>query len=154
MYINDNDKAGGEHTGPIKVELQEDRCGFRLGCTVCGGTTEKFETVAGAEVDGTTILVCRQCLKDGQIDERLRRTVIRIENRAAFFRSLIGRLQVPSYEEWQAHEEKLDVEDVCKFEGVDKAEALRRVRAAAAKFAEELAQARARPAEDVDGMPF
>jgi antirestriction protein len=139
---------------PINVELREDRCGFRLSCTVCGGTTEKFEALAEAEVEGTTIRVCRGCLKAGQIDERLRGTVAEFENYSAFLRSLIGRLQVPSYEEWQAHDEKLDVEDMCEFDGIDKAEALRRVRAQ--RDGASAAMAAARVAEHVpfEDPPF
>jgi hypothetical protein len=76
-----------------------------------------------------------------------------MENYAVFLMSLIGRLQVPSYEEWQAHDEKLRVEDMCAYEGIDEAEALRRIRARRDEVIAEMAAAKP-TANAADDMPF
>jgi hypothetical protein len=73
----------------IIMELTSTSVLTRWPCTVCGGCTEKVETLcewpAGPEA---SIRVCEMCLRDGQdaINERLKGT------------ELEGRLVVPSYE--------------------------------------------------------
>jgi hypothetical protein len=88
----------------IEIKLIETHSLTRRPCTVCGGCTEKNHVAA--ETDG--ICVCETCLKDGRIDERLAKNANGLENYARRVRSLIGRLRVPSYEEWQAEEQFFD----------------------------------------------
>jgi hypothetical protein len=126
-------------TREIEVKLGG-HCGFRLHCTVCGGTTEKFEALAEAEFDGQTVRVCRQCLKAGadQINARLRRHIFVRQNEIAFLESLVGRLQVPTFEQWQAHDEFLEAE----YEGCSVEE----VHTRRERFAKEFAEGEARRA--------
>lgn len=70
-------------------------------CTVCGGYTEKHGIVA--KTDGIT--VCEECLKIGNIDERLEIHAQRLEAGALFLRNRVGRLRVPTLEQWQAANE-------------------------------------------------
>jgi hypothetical protein len=91
--------------------------GTRQCCTVCGGVTEKFEVLASTEKGGGKIIVCGQCLSDGQdqIDANLARRADEVEKRALeharFLRSLIGELHdVPTHAQWQA---ELEYHDAC-----------------------------------------
>jgi hypothetical protein len=74
-------------------------------CTVCGGYTGKHGVVA--KTDGIT--VCEQCLEVGNIDERLEMHAQRLEAGALFLRNRVGRLRVPTFEQWQAANEYCDV---------------------------------------------
>ena len=60
--------------------------------------------------------VCEKCLKDCQIDERLAIHAQRLEEEARKTRSLIGRLKVPSYEEWLAEEQRVDAQRIAEGE--------------------------------------
>ncbi len=85
-------------------------------CHVCGGRTEKDPVLAEGEQDigpsddgkgreHRIIRVCDQCLKgaDGlSIDQRLESFARFLDAEAKFTRAMIGRLQVPSYAEWEA----------------------------------------------------
>jgi hypothetical protein len=66
-------------------------------------------------LDGT-VRVCETCLKDGQIDERLAIHAERLKNEARKTRSLIGRLKVPSYDEWLAEEQRVDAKRIADGE--------------------------------------
>ena len=77
------------------IELKTfERHGTRQPC-ICGGYAEKFETVARDE----GITVCRECVRDGDIDKRLVRHAERLEAVARDLRSLIGRVKLPSANE-------------------------------------------------------
>jgi hypothetical protein len=92
---------------PITIRLVETNVLTRWPCTVCGGCTEKVSVLC--ESNPPRIRVCEQCLKQeetnkGHIDSALRKHAIGLEQEAARVRSLIGRLNVPSYAEWsEAH---------------------------------------------------
>ena len=95
----------------IKVELVETNFLTRWPCTVCGGCTEKVPILAESK---TGERVCESCLRAGNIDERLEQYALvldtAVDTAAAATRSLIGRLSVPTYEEWQARCEQHDRE--------------------------------------------
>jgi hypothetical protein len=65
--------------------------------------------------DGT-VRVCEHCLKAGHIDDRLAMHAQRLEDQAQKTRLLIGRLEVPSYEEWLAEERRVDAERTAEGE--------------------------------------
>jgi hypothetical protein len=90
-------------TGPIKIELVWTNFYTRWPCRVCGGHTEKVGVLA--EGPGG-IRVCEKCLKAGDIDARLERHAAELEEIASLTRSLVGRLQVPTFEEWQDEEDR------------------------------------------------
>jgi hypothetical protein len=50
------------------------------------------------------VRVCEHCLQAGHIDERLAMHAQQLEEQAQKTRSLIGRVKVPTYEEWLAEE--------------------------------------------------
>ncbi len=95
----------------IKVELVETNFLTRWPCTVCGGCTEKVPILAESK---TGERVCESCLRAGNIDERLEQYALvldtAVDTAAAATRSLIGRLSVPTYAEWQARCEQHDRE--------------------------------------------
>jgi predicted amidophosphoribosyltransferase len=98
-----------------KVEVKlvpnlPDQMGYRYGCTVCGG--EENSWICAADAD-ESVAVCGNCLRDGDLDGKLARTAEAWEQRAdaerarfaahaAHARSLIGRLKVPTFAQWQA----------------------------------------------------
>ena len=83
----------------IKVELVDTNFFTRWPCTVCGGCTEKVDVLAEAESDD--IRVCETCLEAGNIDKRLKAHAVQMPNRAEFLNSLVGRLDVPTFADWQ-----------------------------------------------------
>jgi hypothetical protein len=82
---------------PIKVKLVETNVYTRWPCTVCSGCTGKVAILAESEDD---IRVCEKCLKEGveaRLQEHIRKEIEFVE----FLRSLVGRLNVPTYEAWE-----------------------------------------------------
>lgn len=102
---------------PIVVELVE-RCGyFRRGCHVCGGHTEKVTVLAevvSGEYQG--MRVCETCLKAGDIDARLAAHADTLEAQAALLREVIGRVKVPSFEDWERKAKQVDDEIAAAYE--------------------------------------
>ena len=107
-------KEGKIATAVIEVSLIPTNYLTNLHCNVCGGWIEKDPVLAEGEQDislpnndpATRIVrVCDQCLKgaDGlSIDQRLDIHARQLESEAKHTRAMIGRLQVPSYAEWEA----------------------------------------------------
>ena len=92
----------------IRTRFKSVRLHHHWPCTVCGGQTSGVN-VLNESPDGT-IHVCEHCLKAGHIDERLAMHAQRLEEQAQEIRLLIGRLKVPSYEEWLAEEQRVNAE--------------------------------------------
>ncbi len=88
----------------IRTRFKAVRSHHHWPCTVCGGHTSGVN-VLNETPDGA-VRVCEHCLKDGRIDERLAMHAEQLEAQAQEARALIGRLRVPTYDEWLA-EEKL-----------------------------------------------
>jgi hypothetical protein len=89
----------------IRFALVETNVHTRWPCHVCGGCTEKVSVLCEVETEGDWkgLRVCETCLEAGQakIDERLQAQIASLESQAAELRTLVGRLVVPSFEEWQ-----------------------------------------------------
>ena len=100
----------------IEVNLVEAFGLRRWPCTVCGGCTEKVPILAEGQQplsnDGEyrIIRVCENCLQFGEIDEKLEQHTLMLETEARLLREMIGRLQVPTFEEWQARYEQYERE--------------------------------------------
>jgi ribosome-binding protein aMBF1 (putative translation factor) len=98
----------------IRTQFKAVKQHFHWPCSVCGGHTRGVNVLTES-LDGT-VRVCEKCLKDGQIDERLAMHAQRLEEEARKTHSLIGRLKVPSYEEWLAEERRVDAQRVADGE--------------------------------------
>jgi hypothetical protein len=88
----------------IKFELVYNNVWIRFPCDICGGCTEKVSTLCEAqdpECD-RTILVCETCLEHGDTDQALAAYAKRLEREAEYKRRLIGRLILPTFEQWSA----------------------------------------------------
>ncbi len=104
----------------IKVELVETNFLTRWPCTVCGGCTEKVPILAEGRQDLSSgdihvgehriVRVCENCLRLGAIDDRLELHARQMEAEAQLLREMIGRLQVPTFAEWQARYEQYERE--------------------------------------------
>ena len=100
----------------IKISLTQNTFPAGCLCHVCGSRGVEDTVIAegkqdlGPSNDGTvrdyrTVRVCDQCLKgaDGlSIDQRLESFARSLDAEAELTRAMIGRLQVPSYAEWEA----------------------------------------------------
>lgn len=97
---------------PIVVELVETNVFTRWPCHVCGDCTEKVAVLAEVK-DGeyAGLRVCETCIEAGDIDARLAAHADTIEARAASLRALIGRLQVPSFAEWQRRTDSIEAKN-------------------------------------------
>ena len=104
----------------IEVELVNKNFSTRRTCTVCGGCTGKGSIVAEGRQDLSSgdfnvgeyriIRVCEYCLRAGEIDARLELGARQLECQAQLLREIIGRLQVPTFAEWQTRCEQHDRE--------------------------------------------
>jgi hypothetical protein len=104
----------------IVVELNQTNVLTHWPCHVCGGCTDKFNTLAEV-LSGPCqgLRVCETCLYAGDIDTRLAWHADELEEwgkeeewvkeRVKALRGLIGRLQVPSYAEWRAYDDRVDM---------------------------------------------
>ena len=91
----------------IKIKLTKTNFFTRWPCTVCGGSTEKVGILAQSDpkTEGEAVVrVCETCLQRGGIDDKLEGRAQSLEAFAAYVRSLKGRLDVPSFSEWEAKE--------------------------------------------------
>ena len=86
----------------IMVELVETNVFSRWHCTVCDGCTNPVSVLAEGKDGKRAIRVCEQCLEAAEIDKRLAATAAAHERHAAYLRSLVGRLRVPTYAAWKA----------------------------------------------------
>lgn len=93
----------------IKLKLG-DVSGVREWC-LCGGCNEKFQVVClGVDEENALVQLCGECLKSGDIDGRLERRAQRMEETAKWIRSLKGRIQAPTFKEWEQANEKAERE--------------------------------------------
>jgi hypothetical protein len=95
-------------TDKIKFKFVRANWYTRWPCHVCGGCTEQVSILCEARlpVSGgteTTMRVCERCLEAGQdqIDRRLRDQIEELEGHARDLRNLVGRLDIPAFEEWE-----------------------------------------------------
>ena len=90
----------------IMVELVETNVFSRWHCTVCDGCTNPVSVLAEGKDGKRAIRVCEQCLEAAEIDKRLAATAAAHERHAAYLRSLVGRLRVPTYAAWKARSQQ------------------------------------------------
>jgi hypothetical protein len=98
--LNDNCDASDS----IPFELVENTVFIRWYCHVCRGCTEKVSVLCEA-ADGSGLRVCESCLEcledDADfIDRQLAESANGFERQAKEIRALIGRLRVPTYQQW------------------------------------------------------
>ena len=107
---------GGKLKRPDKIvtQFKSVKLHHHWPCTVCGGHTGAVNVLNEAP-DGA-VPVCEHCLKDGRIDERLAVHAERLETQARETRLLVGRLKVPTYEEWLAEEQRVDASRIAEGE--------------------------------------
>jgi hypothetical protein len=76
----------------------------RWPCHVCGGCTEKVSILCEV-TDGKHkgMRICEECLRAGKrkVDARLRKYIAQLQEEAADLHSLVGRLEIPTYEAWR-----------------------------------------------------
>jgi hypothetical protein len=98
----------------INMELVATNVFTRWPCDICGGCTEKVSPLCeGVTPEGQGVRCCETCLQAGQdkIDERLQRHIGQYEPRVAFLKSLVGRVTVPTYAEWEEAQKAEDWEE-------------------------------------------
>jgi len=93
----------------ITVILKAIPANSYLSCDICAGRITDVSTVAeGQTEDGRRVTICDRCLLDNDngvsgpdgFDTILRNEIEKLESQATFLRSLIGRLEVPTYADW------------------------------------------------------
>ena len=98
-------------TTQSKIEMKFVEACFlmRRSCTICGGYTEKVPVLCqGATGDGAAVRACESCLKARDTDTILRKHALWLEGRAAYVRGLVGQLELPTYEAWEAKIKAVD----------------------------------------------
>jgi hypothetical protein len=106
----------------IKMKFVEAWGYTRRPCTVCGGWTEKVSILCEGIIEDGKIRACEDCLKAGDIDDRLQRNADKLDEWAAGVRGLVGRLVVPTYAAWQAAEKAHDVAWQAEHDAHEKAQ--------------------------------
>ena len=95
----------------VRFELVSTNVHTRWPCHVCGGCTEK-EPILCEVPDGPYkgLRICEFCLQAGKekVNERLEKQIKSLEDQITELRSLAGRLEFPTYEEWQAAYEEYE----------------------------------------------
>ena len=99
----------------IKVELVETNFFTRWPCHVCGGTTDKVPILAEVRKGRFKgFRVCERCIEkrgfDAAISVYAKRLERETQKKVAELRALVGRLNVPTYEEYKARGELYNVE--------------------------------------------
>jgi hypothetical protein len=103
-------------TEKIDLKLERLAAGWGIHCTACGYFTENAGVMAVGEAGGHDVAICPSCLFDGDIDLKVKQHAARLDGRgivmnlyadppedmAIWLRTLIGRLNPPTYGEWAA----------------------------------------------------
>jgi hypothetical protein len=111
-----NDNSLGDEP-MIIMRLTRTNVFTRWPCHICGGETEKVATLCeGVDADGTRLRCCEVCIRGGQshLDERIRNNIASLEQHVEFLRTIVGRISIPTYAEWEVAEEAFD--DECRSE--------------------------------------
>ena len=100
----------------IKVELVVTGALMRHNCHVCGGTTDRVHVVARVtEGPHKGLTICENCLKTGDIRQKMIDQADLHAYRAKMFRAAAPNLECPSYEEWKAMDDRIE-EEVVAFQ--------------------------------------
>lgn len=108
-------KTGGTmHNEQAVQNMEKVRFGFvetrfftRYPCHICGGVTEKDVIIVEVlEGEFKGLRICPFCLESGDTDGRLQKHIDRLLSEAEELRSLMGRIEAPTYQEWQKKTEE------------------------------------------------
>ena len=122
-------------------EQATDKIGFRLvrttgftrwPCHICGGETGMDAVLCEAASpfsDHGTLRICPQCLQRRNFNHLLEQRARGLASQAAAIRSLIGRIEAPSFAEWEREELAADREALGPWDAAN-AEWARQMRAA------------------------
>lgn len=83
----------------------------RRPCHLCGGLTEKSAVLVEVPAWHTShpgFRVCERCIAAGDLDGRLAENADALVREARDLRGLIGRLKVPTFEQWAQAEQLAD----------------------------------------------
>src|ERR1700722_13080191 len=83
----------------------------RWPCHICGGETGNDAVLGEAASpfsDHGTLRICPQCLQCRNFDHLLEQHAQGLASQAAAIRSLIGRIEAPSFAEWKREEAATD----------------------------------------------
>jgi hypothetical protein len=94
-------------TTKVEMKLVETKYFTRWRCDVCGDHTGKVRILCeGYDRQADSLIrVCGECLAHDDIDGQLQKHADHLEEYAAFLRGFIGRLQVPTFAQWQVRAE-------------------------------------------------
>ena len=87
----------------VTVKLVRTSFFKRYPCHVCGGHTEKVGILAEVQsgpYEG--VRVCEQCLEQRDFDAKFQDHAARLERRAQLLRELLGRLDAPTSQQYEA----------------------------------------------------
>ena len=90
-----------EMTKEIKFNLIKSDSLIRQHCHICGCRGEReyiWCQVTEGEYKGTR--VCTRCIKNRDFDEVIEKNAQSLEREVEYTRSMIGRLEIPSFEEY------------------------------------------------------
>lgn len=112
---------GKQTTEKIAFRLVRTDVFTRLPCAICGGgDTEMDAVLCEAASDHGTLRICPQCLQCGNFDHHLEQRGQGLASQAAAVRSLIGRIEAPSFAELEREERAAaDDEGLFRTFGID-----------------------------------
>jgi len=104
-------------TKDIVFDLVESNFYTRRDCHICGSLTEKdYVLCEVTEGEYKGLRVCPRCIKARDFNTRLEETAKRLEQEVSFTRSLIGRLKVPTIDEFNQLTEEIDNKIIEQYE--------------------------------------
>jgi hypothetical protein len=107
-----------ETTDKIVFRLVRTNVLTRWHCHICGGETEKVSILCESGDDlRVGLRICESCLSCRDFDAHLEGYAQALEAEAARTRALIGRIEAPSFAEW----EKATAEDAAEWEREERA---------------------------------
>jgi hypothetical protein len=111
---------GKQTTEKIAFRLVRTAVFTRLPCAICGGETERDAVLCEAASDHGTLRICWPCLQCGNFDHHLEQRGQGLASQAAAVRSLIGRIEAPSFAEWEREDRAAaDDEGLLRTFGID-----------------------------------
>jgi hypothetical protein len=109
----------------VKFEFVEVQYFTRHGCHVCGGCTDKVNILCEVKTgQDKGMRICEQCLQAGkeQVDARLQahakeleKGAVHMRSMARYMRTLVGCLEIPTYEALEKAQKKHSEEYMKKY---------------------------------------
>lgn len=95
----------------IKFELETTNFYTRWPCHICGGNTEKTAILCESKEGPFKLTrICERCLKHRNFDERLKKNIQGLREFADVLETMAGRIEAPTYKQWQDAEKQHDDE--------------------------------------------